>query len=276
MIDIHAHYVSPSLLKAAEREESLVVYDPGKGVFSFPSGATRPIPPALLDLDARAKWIRERSIDIQVVSPWMDIAGDDLPDPEATAWCRLYNDTMAQDVSGSPMFEALGALPMSSGEAAAEELRRVVLQHRFLGGAIPTQIRGGVDLDTADLDPLFSTAQELGVPLLIHPYRVMARNRMDRDFLFNICGNPFETTLAAMRLFFWGVFDKWPSLKLVLAHTGGALSLLAGRAWHATMPLGSTIQWRALQICWTPSITTRCSMTQMHLATPSASSVRAE
>ena len=123
---------------------------------------------------------------------------------------------------------------MSSGQSAAEELERVVREHGFLGGSIPTQVRGGLDLDAAGLDSLFATAQELGVPLLVHPYRVMARSRMDRHFLFNICGNPFETTLAAMRLFFWGVFDKWPELKLVLAHTGGALSLLAGRAWHAS------------------------------------------
>jgi aminocarboxymuconate-semialdehyde decarboxylase len=91
----------------------------------------------------------------------------------------------------------------------------------------------GVDLDAAGLDPLFDRATALGVPLFIHPYRVMADHRMTVHFLSNICGNPFETTLAAMRLYLGGIFDRWPEVKLVLAHAGGVLPMLAGRASHA-------------------------------------------
>ncbi len=49
-----------------------------------------------------------------------------------------------------------------------------------------------------------------------------------------MCGNPFETTLAALRLYFAGVFDRWPRLKVLLAHGGGALPYIAGRAAHAS------------------------------------------
>lgn len=57
---------------------------------------------------------------------------------------------------------------------------------------------------------------------------------MNNQFLFNICGNPFETTLAALRLFFSGTFETWPGLTLLLAHAGGTVPLVAGRAVHAS------------------------------------------
>jgi aminocarboxymuconate-semialdehyde decarboxylase len=71
------------------------------------------------------------------------------------------------------------------------------------------------------------------VPLFLHPYRVLGAERLARDFLSNVCGNPFETTVAALSLFFGGVFDRHPGLVVLLAHAGGSLPVLAGRAVHA-------------------------------------------
>lgn len=233
MIDIHAHYLSPRLLELASKRESPVEYVAASRTLAFPTGSSRSIPAPLCDLEARSLWNLERDIDLQVVSPWMDATGEDLDPLVATDWCRMYNDSVAEDLKDSPRFAALAALPVSSGEAAATELERSMTQLEFVGGALPTQVRG-IDLDVAGLDPLFSTAEGLDAPLFVHPFRVMAPDRMNDYFLSNICGNPFETTLAAMRLFFAGVFESWPRLKLILAHTGGALTILAGRAWHAS------------------------------------------
>lgn len=233
MIDLHAHYVSPALAAQAKNRRFGVDYEEEDRIFIFPSGPSRPVRQQLTDLKTRRDWIAERSIEIQVVSPWMDIAGDDLEESSAKEWCGLYNDTTAMDLGDFPAFKAFAALPMSSGRAASEELRRCVEEHRFVGGAIPTQVKG-LDLDVVGVEKLFETAETLGVPLFIHPFRVMAHDRMGQHFLSNICGNPYETTIAALRLFFWGVFDRWPGLKLLLAHAGGALPILAGRAWHAS------------------------------------------
>lgn len=233
MIDIHAHYLSPSVLRAAERGSLPIAYDPARRVMVLASGPSRPIPPSLTDLDERLNWLGKLSIDLQVLSPWMDIAGDSLEASEASVWCQLLNDTVAEDLTDSPEFKAFAALPVSSGEAAAKELARSVEELGLLGGAIPTQVNG-VDLDVAGLEPLFEAAEALEVPLFVHPFRVMASHRMDKNFLANVCGNPFETTLAAFRIFFWNAFDRWPRLKLILAHSGGVLPFLAGRASHAS------------------------------------------
>lgn len=233
MIDIHAHYMSPSALAVAAHGGLPVPFDPDSRVLDFPSGPSRPVPPSLTDLAARLRWIDERDIDLQVVSPWMDVAGDDLDPAAAETWCQVLNDGCAADLEGDPRFRALAALPVADGEAAARELARAVGEFGFCGGAIPTQV-GGRDLDAAGLEPLWEAAESLGVLLFIHPYRVMGGDRMRPHFLNNVCGNPFETTLAALRLYFAGTFTRWPDLRILLAHGGGVLPTLAGRAVHAS------------------------------------------
>jgi predicted TIM-barrel fold metal-dependent hydrolase len=42
-------------------------------------------------------------------------------------------------------------------------------------------------------------------------------------------GFPFETATAATRLILGGVLDRYPGLKIILAHGGGALPSLTGR-----------------------------------------------
>ena len=234
MIDLHAHYLSPSVLRQASAGELPVDLAPDSRVLRFRSGPSRPVPPPLCDLTDRILWMDERAIERQILSPWMDITGDDL-DPEAAArWCRAMNDGTAADIAGhTDRFGALAALPMADGPAAAAELARCVGPMGFAGGAIPTQV-AGVDLDDAGLEPLWEAASELGAVLFMHPFRVLGGSRMNAHFLNNVCGNPFETTLAALRLYFDGTFDRWPDLRILLAHGGGVLPTLAGRAAHAS------------------------------------------
>ena len=233
MIDLHAHYLPPSVLEAAARGGLPVAYDPRTRVLDFPTGPSRPVPHRLTDIGGRVGWIDERGIDIQVLSPWMDVTGDDLGKGAAEAWCRACNDGCAEIIESHPRFRALAALPMVDGKAAADELAVSMGRPGFVGAAIPTQV-AGTDLDVAGLEPLWEAAESLEALLFVHPYRVMGGERMKVHFLGNVCGNPFETTLAALRLYFSGVFTRWPRLKILLAHGGGALPYLAGRAVHAS------------------------------------------
>ena len=233
MIDMHAHYLSPSVLRRALADSRPVGLAPDGRSLRFPSGPSRPVPPPLCDLTDRLRWMDERAIERQILGPWMDISGDDLSPEAATAWCRTMNDSCAEDIGSEPRFGALAALPMVDGRAAAAELGRCVRDMGFVGGAIPTQV-AGVDLDEAGLEPLWEASSELEAVLFMHPFRVMGGSRMKAHFLNNVCGNPFETTLAALRLYFDGTFERWPDLRILLAHGGGVLPTLAGRAAHAS------------------------------------------
>ncbi len=233
MIDVHAHYLPPAVLTNRLADEAGVGFDPPTRRLLFPSGPSRPVPEPLLDLHTRRASLERRGIGLQVLSPWLDVAGDDLEPSSAVRWTAAMNDATAVDIAGTDTYTAFAALPVTDGAAAARELRRAVTDLGFRGGALPTQI-GGANLDEAGLEPLFAAAEELGVPLFIHPHRVLGAERLRRDFLANVCGNPFETTVAALSLFSGGVMDRYPGVRVLLAHCGGALPVLAGRAAHAS------------------------------------------
>jgi aminocarboxymuconate-semialdehyde decarboxylase len=240
VIDVHAHFFSTGVLDelTAHRRALAVSYDTDGRRLVFPSGPSRPLPSALADLGDRRTWNEERRISLQVLSPWLDVAGDDLAPRDAVAWVRLLNDAVAKDLDGADDFRAFAALPVSAGDAAAEELRRTVSELGYVGAAIPTQV-AGTSLTEAKLEGLFEAAAALDAPLFLHPFRVLGEHRMGQNFMTNVCGNPFETTLAAMDLFFAGVFDRNPRLRVLLAHGGGALPFIAGRAAHAAKSVPS-------------------------------------
>ena len=230
MIDFHAHFVPESALVSRSHAGRAPSYDPATRIVSFPSGPSRPVAAGLMDLDGRIRSLGENAIGIQVLSPWTELIGDDLDAANGLEWARHLNDRAAEAVGQHPMFRLMAALP-ARGEDAAVELARCVGDLGFVGGTLPTQL-AGIDLDDCHLDDLFSVAERLTVPLFIHPGRVLEPDRMSQFFLSNICGYPFETTLAALRLFFSGTLDRHPGLNLVLAHGGGTLPMLAGRAAH--------------------------------------------
>jgi aminocarboxymuconate-semialdehyde decarboxylase len=113
-------------------------------------------------------------------------------------------------------------------EAAAHELRRAVVDLGLRGAQIGTNVEDRALAD-AGLDPVFTAAQELDVPLLLHPYFRGPKPRIEPYFLTNTIGNPLETSIAAARLIHAGTLDQWPKLKLILVHGGGFLPYQIGR-----------------------------------------------
>ena len=84
------------------------------------------------------------------------------------------------------------------------------------------------DLSDRSFFPIYERMEELGLPLFLHPMMVN-NERMKQYYLINLCGNPFETALAASHLIFGGVLDAFPKLEISLPHAGGALPILRGR-----------------------------------------------
>src|SRR5690606_32098717 len=118
-------------------------------------------------------------------------------------------------------FVALTSVALQHPELAAEQLEHAVtaLGHR---GA---SIGGHVDGEPPSLpkyDPFWAKAEELGVPVFMHPTNAenIARdNAFDgRGGLDNIVGNPLETTVFLSRMIFDGTLDRFPGLKLCAAH----------------------------------------------------------
>ena len=69
------------------------------------------------------------------------------------------------------------------------------------------------------------------MPLFIHPVRVPigADRQMDQYKLDEIVGRPFDTAMALARMILSGLFDRFPRLKICVAHMGGGLLPVMGR-----------------------------------------------
>ena len=74
-------------------------------------------------------------------------------------------------------------------------------------------------------------AQDRQVPVFIHPPRVPIGNeqQMDQFKLDELIGRPFDTAMALARMILSGLFDRYPRLKIVVAHMGGGLLPCMGR-----------------------------------------------
>src|SRR5215468_1001510 len=234
-IDIHAHYVPPQLIDAvAARGKDigvrLVRSDGAPPALHFDYGfKVRPFFPRLIEpVGDRRAWLDAQGIDLQIVGTWPDIFGYDLAAEACVAWHRMLNDTLAAwCADNSDRFAWIASVPLIQAEAAAEEAERAVAVGAC--GVIISSNIENVNLGELPLDPFWRKAEALGLPVLIHPVLVGPAPRATKFGLAQIAHYTFDTTLGIGSLLMSGVLDRFPRLKLVLSHGGGAYPYLAGR-----------------------------------------------
>jgi aminocarboxymuconate-semialdehyde decarboxylase len=234
-IDIHAHYVPPQLLAAvAARGKdigvSLARSGDGPPALHFDYGfKVRPFFPRLIEpVGERLAWLDEQGIDLQIVGTWPDIFGYGLARDACIAWHGMLNDTLAEwCTANSARFAWIGSVPLIDAQAAAVELDRLV----GLGacGVIISSNIENINIGELALDPFWEKAQALDMPVLIHPVLVGPAPRAAKFGLAQVVQYTFDTTLGVGSLLMSGVLDRFPRLKLVLSHGGGAFPYLAGR-----------------------------------------------
>ncbi len=111
---------------------------------------------------------------------------------------------------------------MQEPAAAVEELGYCVRQLGMRAVELGTNVNGH-SLDDPAFDPVWAAAQEMDVLVFLHPLEPAGEERMRNYWQFNSVGNPLETTLAATSLIYGGVLDRFPRLRVCLAHGGGFL-----------------------------------------------------
>jgi aminocarboxymuconate-semialdehyde decarboxylase len=117
---------------------------------------------------------------------------------------------------------------MQDPQKAADELVFAVRDLCLRGAMIDTNVQDR-DLGDPMFDPFWEAAQNLDVPVFLHPFSLAPVRRFNRYYLHNVVGYPFETTLAAAGLIFGGVLRRFPRLRVVLVHGGGFLPYQIGR-----------------------------------------------
>jgi aminocarboxymuconate-semialdehyde decarboxylase len=147
----------------------------------------------------------------------------------ALAAARLCNDGFAELVASEPSrFAAWAFLPMHDAQEAADELRRCVREHGFVGGHVATNVRGTY-LPDARFRPIFDAAKELDMPLFLHPADPPGRDRTADYELTVVAGYLFDSTVNVLRMICSNFLDQYRGLKLVCAHAGGYSLMLRAR-----------------------------------------------
>ncbi len=235
-IDCHAHYVPPAVLERLRKDGPSFGVEVGEDTPQGPRlrlGQGRPLARPILapatDLPKRRETLRESRVDRQVLSAWMDIVGYSLPVDEAVRWSRMLNESMGEALaSADGLFRGTATVPLQDGARAAEELEFAVTECGLIGAMIGSNI-DGANLDDPSLDPFWKAAERLGVPLIIHPLNPLGIERLGSYFLTHIVGLLADTTVGVACLYFGGVLDRFPDLKVILCHGGGFLPYQFGR-----------------------------------------------
>jgi len=119
------------------------------------------------------------------------------------------------------------------GDPFLREFERAVKQDGLKGAWIMSSLQGSYP-DDDDALPFFQLANELDVPVVIHPPSVGFGEERMRDYrLASSVGRPMDGALAVARLIVRGIFEKLPNLKVVATHLGGGICEMIGRMDYA-------------------------------------------
>lgn len=225
-IDVHAHLFSPSYIDGLRR-----VF----GKDSSPTGqdAQRLIQwmttdPRMTNLAKRLEEMDRYALTMQVLSvPFHGALVQDKP--AAIDLTQMANETLLEAARKHPdSFRVLLALPLQFPELAMEELDRFVGEPSVVGVAL-MGTAGGRPLNDSAFLPVYAELERRGLPFLLHPISPPGLDCMLELNLANVVGFMFETTLAAVRLVFAGVFERHPRLQMIFPHLGGLAPYLMGR-----------------------------------------------
>lgn len=188
----------------------------------------------LLDLgEGRIAEMDKGGIDVAVVSltsPGTDHFGPGV----GTELARRCNDELAAACAKYPdRLQGYACLAPKDADAAAKELERAVKELGLKGWKTHSNF-GDSYLDEKRYWPVLAKAEELGVPIYLHPVAPMIPQL--RTYGLALAGAAFgfgvETATAMMRLVLSGAFDAFPKLKIILGHYGEGLSFLMQRIDH--------------------------------------------
>lgn len=241
VVDSHTHFIPVEFLeflRSGGGPDGLDVVDrDGRDpLIVHANGLTYPVFPVFHDVGAKLEQMDSDGIDISLCSISPSLFLYELDPDDTLRAHRVINDAGAAlaERSGGRI-HVMACVPMNAPEAAAQELERARRELGLVGVEIGPSV-GETMLDAAALDPFFSAAEELEMPVMLHPYVNMVSPPgpdLEGFHLSNVVGNPFETAVAASRLIVGGVFDRHPRLTVQLVHGGGSFPYQLGRLEHA-------------------------------------------
>ncbi|KZO96281.1 amidohydrolase 2 [Calocera viscosa TUFC12733] len=247
LVDIHTHLYLPryaQLLRARSQIPRITTLNGEERLVILAGEAStgRPVGPSYWDRNEKLRFMDTHGIDVSIVSPanpWLDF----LPPAPAAQACEELNSDLEEYCATSPQLEGtrfkrlygmayLPVVPGAEVDAVCRSVESLGKLPHIKGVILGTQGLGQ-GLDDPVLLPMWETLARAGLVVFLHPHYGMPPSvwgaQENGHVLPLALGFPFETTTAVARLILTGLLDKLPTLKLLLAHSGGALPVLSSR-----------------------------------------------
>jgi aminocarboxymuconate-semialdehyde decarboxylase len=238
VIDIHSHFLPRTWPDLAARFGSdrwpwLKHTSPGKAMLMLGEKEFRPVTAACWDAAVRLEDMDRDGVDVQVMCATPVLFAYQRPAAQALECARIFNDAAREICAHSPRrLKSLCQVPLQDTELACRELSRAMADGH-VGVHIGNHV-GARDLNDAGLITFLEHCARERAAVLVHPWDMMASERMGKYQLPWLVAMPAETQLSILWLILSGAFERLPrSLKLCFAHGGGSFPYLLGRVDNA-------------------------------------------
>ena len=238
-IDCHAHAIVPAALaemaashpdfgpELIEEDERRYLRYPGRERLG-------PLPEAIFEPNIRLADMDVQRVDRQIIAIPPPNFHYHVPGAAGRDFARIQNDALIDLSDSNPdRFHLFATLPLQDVDASLDEVERVAAVPRVRGVQLGTNING-VEVDDPSLDPVWESLQKKNLPVWFHPDQraIAGPDRLNDYYLQNFIGIPLDSTIAAARLIFGGVIDRFPDLRFGFCHGGGFTPYQIGRLEH--------------------------------------------
>ena len=164
-----------------------------------------------------------------------------IVDPNAaTTAAREINDRLASEISRQPTrYAGFASIALQDPASAPLELERAVtrlgLKGAMINGYTNTRDPQRVEyLDDPKFLPFWEAAASLGVPIYLHPRPALDQRIYEghSELIGATWGFAPEAATHALRLIYSGLFDRFPTLTVILGHLGETLPYFSWRIQH--------------------------------------------
>lgn len=233
MYDFHTHFIPEDMLTWIKDNKNTVnakweKKDPNKADFLVVNEKWGfELKDSFIDSKLYLQEQEKAGVTHSVISPIPQLFMYDFPKEITSEVSSVYNQSLANWANTIPdKISALGTVPLNNPSKAAIILNEAMnkgLKGAIIGPGLPEYM-----LSDDFFIPFFEEANRLNAIIFIHPL-LCDDPRLKRRMMPNLIGVPWETTVCATDLLLSGFVDKYPHIKILLAHGGGFLPYQIGR-----------------------------------------------
>jgi aminocarboxymuconate-semialdehyde decarboxylase len=238
VIDIHTHFFPESWPDLAARYgtpdwPSIRHTGPGKADIMLGARMFRHVTSACWDVNVRLENMDRNGVDMQIISATPVLFAYAREAKHALDCSRLFNDVaLEMCLRSKDRLKSFCQVPLQDIDLACAELDRC-MRDGHLGVQIGNHV-GEKNLDDPGIVEFLQHCAAQRAAVFVHPWDMLARERMPNYMLPWTVGMPTETYLSLASMILSGAFDRLPpNLRICFAHGGGSFPFLLGRLENA-------------------------------------------